>query len=345
MNLPDGYTFTSITDYTLISNLLRDNYVESTNNTFRFNYKPEFIEWYLTINTSISIGIKDTCDNIIGFICGRLIYIMLYGKEIKSAEINFLCLDKKIRNNKLCPILINEITKEFNKIGIYEAIYTSEHLYNNNNMHIIANVSYYIRLLNIKKLVDIEYIKTSTSIDQLNKLYKIILPKSKLKLIKLTNINVEKCFELYNTYYKQFDCYDVFTLDIFEKIFISEHINTYILINNDTILDFISYSIIDVSVVKKTNTKYFNTIDSYMYYYTNVSNNLKIMIELLLPILKENSIDTFKALNIMDNTNEIFSDLKFINEKSNSYYYLFSNNILNFNNNVFNNNKFAKILF
>ena len=107
MNLPDEYTFTSITDYTLISNLLRDNYVESTNNTFRFNYKPEFIEWYLTVNTSISIGIKDTSNNIIGFICGRLICIMLHGKEIKSAEINFLCLDKKIRNNKLCPILIN----------------------------------------------------------------------------------------------------------------------------------------------------------------------------------------------------------------------------------------------
>jgi hypothetical protein len=146
-------------------------------------------------------------------------------------------------------------------------------------------------------------------------------------------------------YYKKFDCYEVFTIDTFQKTFMSEYIHTYILIDNDMTLDFISYYTIDVTAVKK-NT---NTIDGYMYYYTNISNNLKIMIELLLVILYNNNIDTFKALNIMDNMDDIFTDLKFINENNNMYYYMF-NNINKFisNKNISNKNisnkTFAKIL-
>ena len=273
----------------------------------------------------------------IGFICGRTINIMLNNKQVQSAEINFLCLDKRIRNNKLCPLLINEITKRFNEIGIYEAIYTSEHLYNN----ILTNVSYYIRFLNIKKLIDIKYIKTTAPINKLTHIYKLEPIKYKLKLIKLTSYNcslyLNKCFALYNEYYKKFDCYDVYDIDTFEKIFISNNIDTYLLIDNNILLDFISYYTIDITVVLKN----INTKDGYMYYYTNSSNNLKIMIELLLPILKDNSIDTFKALNIMDNTPEIFNDLKFINDNGDFNYYLYKDS----SGITINNKTFAKILF
>ncbi len=63
------------------------------------------------------------------------------------------------------------------------------------------------------------------------------------------------------------------------------------------------------------------------------------MIALLLHKLKEDNIDTFIALNIMENNDDIMLDLKFINKKSNYNYYFFQNN-----NNI-KNNKMAKILF
>jgi len=46
------------------------------------------------------------------------------GKDIKTVEINFLCVHKKFRNKRMAPILIKEITRRANVNGIFQAIYT-----------------------------------------------------------------------------------------------------------------------------------------------------------------------------------------------------------------------------
>jgi hypothetical protein len=100
-------------------------------------------------------------------------------------------------------------------------------------------------------------------------------------------------------------------------------------------IDFISYYTIDINVIISNQI----TKDGYLYIYTNNSNNLHRMISLLLHKLKENNVDSFIALNIMENTLDIMEDLKFINKKSNYNYYFFQNN------KEINNNKMAKIIF
>jgi hypothetical protein len=219
-------------------------------------------------------------------------------------------------------MLINEIKNEFNKIGIFEAIFTSEHKYPNQ----ITHSDYFIRLINTKKLYEIGYINNKISID---------LPKIKgnKQLIKITDYN--KCFELYNKYFKKFECYDIFNIDSFIKRFNNNHINIFGLMENNIIIDFISYYSIDVNVIKSNES----IKDGYLYYYTNNSNNLHKMISLLLHKLNEDNIDSFIALDIMDNNNDIMEDLKFIKKNSNyNYYFLL-------NNNKINNNNMAKILF
>ena len=119
------------------------------------------------------------------------------------------------------------------------------------------------------------------------------------------------------------------------KRFNNNHIKTFILIENNNILDFISYYSIDINIIKSNET----TKDGYLYYYTNNSNNLHKMISLLLHKLSEDNIDSFIALDIMENNIDILEDLKFIKKNSNyNYYFLI-------NNNKINNNKMAKILF
>jgi glycylpeptide N-tetradecanoyltransferase len=117
----------NINDIKLISTFLSDNYVEDQK--FRYNYSYEFMKWYLD-DDSLNVGFFEN-DELIGFICGKKLNILLNNKEELICEIDFLCVKKNNRNNKLCPMLINEIHKQFNNIGIYEAIYTSEHNYNN----------------------------------------------------------------------------------------------------------------------------------------------------------------------------------------------------------------------
>jgi hypothetical protein len=303
-----------------IAKFLSENYVED--NKFRYNYSEDFIKWYLD-DDSLHVIIYDN-EELVGFICGKKINVSLFGKKTLMAEIDFLCVKKGERNKKLCPLLINKIKKEFNDININEAIFTSEHNYPNK----VTHCDYYIRFINTQKLIDINYINY---VDE--KHFELPKIKGTKTLIKITNYI--ECLNLYNKYYQKFDCYELFDENSFIKRFDNPHIKIYGLVVNNKIIDFISYYSIDINIINiNTSTK-----DGYLYYYTNNSNNLHKMISLLLHKLKEDNIDTFIVLDIMDNNNDIMLDLKFINKKSAYNYYFFQNN-LNIKNNMM-----AKILF
>jgi hypothetical protein len=308
------------TDAITISNFLLNNYVEDEN--FRYNYSAEFINWYIL--DSINIGLYNN-DELIGFICGKKINLCLNKINTSIAEIDFLCIKKTFRNNKLCQLLLNKLKEEFNKIGIYNAIFTSEHKYPNQ----ITHANYFIKLINPKYLYEIKYINSIPK--------NIDLPKIKgsKQLIKLEkHEEYLKCFDLYKKYIINFDCYEIFNEESFIERFMNNHINIFGLIDNNILIDFISYYYININVLKQNKT----TRDGYLYIYSNNSNNLHKMISLLLHKLKDNNIDTFIALDIMEN-NTILEDLNFIHKQSDYNYYLFDNNI------KINNNKMAKILF
>ena len=43
----------------------------------------------------------------------------------RCSEINFLCVHKKLRSKRLAPVLIKEVTRRCNSMGIFQAIYTA----------------------------------------------------------------------------------------------------------------------------------------------------------------------------------------------------------------------------
>ena len=315
-------------DINKICNLLENNYVEDVKNKFRYGYKPSFMQWYLNSFNTHNIGIIYE-NKLIGFICGRINNIMLMHNIKKITEIDFLCIDKKFRKHDLCPLLIKEITKYYINL-VDDAIFTSEYKFNNT----ISNVKYFTKFINIKKLVDAEYIKTTTPVNIIEKIFDMPHITSNMTLIKAEEKDIDECFKLYNIYFQKFDLYEILTKDEFKKMFFNPHINLYKLVDNNIIIDFISYYMIDIFVLQK-NTK---LRDSFMFYYTNITNNLKIMIYLLINKL-DNNIDTFIVSNIMDTDNTILNDLKFYETNDKTTYY-FQKETININN-----NKLAKILF
>lgn len=52
-----------------------------------------------------------------GFISGIPQVMRVYGKEFKSAEINYLCVHKKLRAHRLAPVLIQEVTRRVNLLS------------------------------------------------------------------------------------------------------------------------------------------------------------------------------------------------------------------------------------
>ena len=49
----------------------------------------------------------------------------VYGKEVQTVEINFLCVHKKLRSKRLAPVLIKEVTRRINHTGVFQAVYTA----------------------------------------------------------------------------------------------------------------------------------------------------------------------------------------------------------------------------
>lgn len=50
---------------------------------------------------------------------------LLFFREKKMVEINFLCVHKKLRSKRVAPVLIREITRRVHLEGIFQAVYTA----------------------------------------------------------------------------------------------------------------------------------------------------------------------------------------------------------------------------
>jgi len=78
---------------------------------------------------------------------------MLIIRTFSSAEINYLCVHKKLRSKRLAPVLIKEVTRRVNLSGVWQAIYTAGVVIPTP----IGTCRYYHRNLNPQKLVDIGF--------------------------------------------------------------------------------------------------------------------------------------------------------------------------------------------
>lgn len=61
-------------------------------------------------------------QKLVGFISGIPVTTHCNDKKWKGTEINFLCVHKKLRSNRLAPLLIKEITRRVNVIDQWQAV-------------------------------------------------------------------------------------------------------------------------------------------------------------------------------------------------------------------------------
>ena len=92
--------------------------MEDSEHQFRFDYPLEFLRWALLIPGYIKewlVGVRVTkTKKLFGFISGIPVRTMVKDKEVRMAEINYLCVHKKLRTKRLAPVLIKEITRRVN---------------------------------------------------------------------------------------------------------------------------------------------------------------------------------------------------------------------------------------
>lgn len=105
-------------DVEAVYTLLSENYVEDDDSMFRFNYSADFLQWALTppgYFPDWHVAVRKKSDQkLLAFISGIPMHVCVGPSERVMCEINFLCVHKKLREKRMAPILIKEVTRRVN---------------------------------------------------------------------------------------------------------------------------------------------------------------------------------------------------------------------------------------
>ncbi|TFY64686.1 hypothetical protein EVJ58_g2460 [Rhodofomes roseus] len=143
--------------------LLSGHYVEDDVASFRFQYSAHFLHWALQppgYYKEWHVGVRVASNKkLVAFISGVPMSVRVRDNTFKASEVNFLCVHKKLRSKRLAPVLIKEITRQCHLKGVFQALYTAGLLLPTP----IATCRYYHRMVNVKKLVEVNFTSVPSS--------------------------------------------------------------------------------------------------------------------------------------------------------------------------------------
>jgi glycylpeptide N-tetradecanoyltransferase len=307
--------------------LLTNNYVEDDDNMFRFDYSVEFLKWALTAPGYLQewhIAVRNQKNNkLMAFISGIPVKVRAYEKIMEMAEVNFLCVHKKLRTKRLAPVLIKEITRRVNLKNIWQAVYTAGVVL----PMPVSQCRYFHRSLNPKKLIDVGFSRLAPRMTMTRTIKMFKLPDAPLTLgfREMTKKDIPQVTILLQEYLKKFDLsIEMNQKEVAHWILPRPNvINSYVVENPETkkITDFCSFYHLPSTIIG--NEKYKTLNAAYSFYNVATSLPLVELMQDCLIMAKNNDFDVFNALNLMDNM-EFLQELKFGVGDGDLQYYLYN---------------------
>ncbi|KAI4100497.1 MAG: hypothetical protein L6R37_005448 [Teloschistes peruensis] len=300
--------------------LLNGHYVEDDEANFRFNYSQSFLNWALKApgwRKEWHVGVRASKSRkLVAFISGVPISLRVRSTVLKSTEINFLCIHKKLRSKRLAPVLIQEITRRCYQLGIFQAIYTAGIVLPKP----VSSCRYFHRSLDWLKLFEVGFSpmpKNSSKARQLTK-YKLPESTSTPGLRSTQRKDVPAVLDLLQRYMKRFELAPEFDAEEVnhwmvhdEKTTAEQVIWTYVVEDPSShqITDFFSFYCLESSVIK--NPKHDTVRAAYLFYYATetafgenekgLKDRLNGLMNDALVLAKRYNFDVFNALTLMDN--------------------------------------------
>ncbi|KAM7255581.1 hypothetical protein ACFE04_008479 [Oxalis oulophora] len=292
------------------------DYVEDDENMFRFNYSKELLSWafhppdYFK-NWHIGVRVK-TSKKLVAFITAIPARIRVHDEFVNMAEVNFLCIHKKLRLKRLAPVMIKEVTRRVHLENIWQAAYTAGVVLPTP----VATCQYWHRSLNPKKLIDVGFSRLGTrmTMSRTIKLYK--LPEATVTpgFRKMQLHDIPAVTRLLRTYLRQFVVApDLNKHDVEHWLLPKENVVDSDLVENPEtheITDFCSFYTLPSSILN--NQSYSTLKAAYSYY--NVSTKIP-----RLQLMNDNK----NALDVMHNES-FLKELKFRLGDGKLHYYLYN---------------------
>lgn len=334
-NLPQNFEWVILDmnkedDLEDLYNLLFKHYVEDSDNMFRFDYSKEFLKWALMVpnfDPEWFVGIRSTTGKkqLFGFISAIPCNISIYSNKIKSVEINFLCVHKKLRSKRMAPVLIKEITRRVNLKGVFQAVYTAGVEIPNP----FSNMRYWHRLLSPLKLCQVGFTAYDKNKTTLNEFIEENGVDNKLNIDNISETKLEDIpviTNMLNKYLEKFNVHIIFDESEVRHLFvpIKDVVYSYVVKNSGgEITDFFSFYKIKSSVLNNPLHKEISV--AYSLYNFSTQTDYKDLLNSSIILAKQNKFDAFNALDVLDNDVEnILLPLKFKPGSGGLNYYMFN---------------------
>ena len=330
-NMPTGFEWSSLDIMDMgqrqeLYVLLANNYVEDDDALFRFDYSKEFLEWALSppgYSNDLLLGVRASASKkLVAFISAIPANVRVQStSKLDVVEINFLCVHKKLRSKRLAPVLIKEITRRVNQMGVFQAVYTAGVV-----LPVpVASTRYFHRALNPKKLVNVGFSRMSPrmTMARMQKLYKVAKTPQH-NLVEMTEEHVDGVHELLTKYLESKLLHVNFTKEEVAHWLLprSSVINTFVLVDeNDKkkVTDMVSFYHLPSTILNKDETLY----AAYSYYNVATSMELEDLMRDALIMANSTGADVFNALNLMENES-FLQELKFARGDGNLQYYVYN---------------------
>ena len=285
--------------YTLLSN----HYVEDIEGKFRFDYSINFLRWAINppgYYQDWIVGVRGQ-GKLCGFITAIPIQMIVGGTPVNMAEVNFLCVHKKLREKRMAPLLIKEVTRRVNLRDQWQAIYTS----GTTLPTPWSTAQYWHRNLNPQKLVDINFAYRPPEMSQAkyNKMHK--LPNEILTpdLKPMTEADVPKATVALNRHLlENYKAHIIFTeADVRHFLCPREGVvYAWFVEDDEGITDFISFYALNSSILN--DAQHDKIYAAYAFYNFVKDNNKMRMNQLmrdLLILAKNNNFDVFNMTEVL----------------------------------------------
>ena len=270
-----------------IYNFLIKNYYEVQE--YKEQYSLDFLKWQFSPiennphkNILLSIQKK---GKIIGFFSGLPLKLSVYGKEILTYNISFLCIDSDYRHKKLAEYMFKEMFRRSYLEKVFQNIFVS-------------------RLLIPKPFAECIYYYANVK-DKVKK-YKL-KKESSDKFRLMEKKDVKDVYNLISNSQKQFKIYSIFSEEEIEHWFIPIKNVIYSFVKedeNNNITDFTSFYVVNALID--------NMKEKWCYIYFNIATSMSLekLFENALVLAEQSGIDYYIG-NSINNYENILKKYKF----------------------------------
>ncbi|CAL9164132.1 unnamed protein product [Musa hybrid cultivar] len=315
-----------------VYNLLTNNYVEDDENMFRFNYSKEFLQWALRPPGyfkawHIGVRVKAT-KKLVAFITGVPARIRVRDEVVRMAEVNFLCVHKRLRSKRLAPVMIKEVTRRVHLENIWQAAYTAGVVLPTP----FTTCRYWHRSLNPKKLIDVGFSRLGArmTMSRTIRLYKLPGSTATPGLRKMELRDVPAVTRLLREYLSQYVVApDLDENDVEHWLLPLENVvESFVVESPETheVTDFFSFYSLPSSILNNQNYSVLKA--AYSYYNVAKKTPLLQLMNDALIVAKQKDYDVFNALDAMHNET-FLKELKFGPGDGQLHYYLYNYRVRN----------------